>query len=92
VPPYLAMSLLCKKSNRVWHWLIRNDLVHTVWSPLVERTRCRHVAFRRRLAERRDVRVRSGSVVSAGVCINPCGGGTRKLLPPGARSGSGSCG
>jgi len=67
VLPYLAMSLLYKKSNRVWHWLIRNNLVHTVWSPLVELTRRRHVSFRRRLAGRPVGPVRGGSVVSAGV-------------------------
>ena len=50
VLPYLAMSFLYKRSNRVWHWLIKHRLVHAVWSPLVNWTRQRHVAFRRRLA------------------------------------------
>jgi radical SAM superfamily enzyme YgiQ (UPF0313 family) len=67
VLPYFAMSLLYKKSNRVWHWLIKHDLVHTVWSPLVELTRRRHVAFRRRLKRRTDAPSRAASVVSAGV-------------------------
>lgn len=67
VLPYLAMSLLYKKSNRVWHWLIKNNLVHSVWSPLVELTRRRHVAFRRRLKTQTDRPSRAGSVVSAGV-------------------------
>src|SRR5439155_22447348 len=49
VPPYLAMSYLYKKSNRFWHFLIRNRLTATVWRPLVELTRRRHVRFRRRL-------------------------------------------
>src|SRR5262245_9058897 len=61
VLPYLAMSYLYKRSNRLWHWLIANDLVHTVWRPLVEWTRIRHVAYRRRLV------ARGGTVVSAGV-------------------------
>jgi radical SAM superfamily enzyme YgiQ (UPF0313 family) len=50
IAPYLAMSYLYKRSNRFWHLLIRHNLVHTVWHPLVEWTRRRHVAFRRRLA------------------------------------------
>jgi radical SAM superfamily enzyme YgiQ (UPF0313 family) len=49
VPPYLAMALLYKRSNRLWHFLIKHRLVHTVWSPLVHWSRWRHSAFRRRL-------------------------------------------
>lgn len=49
VLPYLAMSLLYKKSNRLWAFLIKHRLVHTVWRPLVELTRLRHVRFRRKL-------------------------------------------
>lgn len=69
VAPYLAMSYLYKRSNRLWHFLIANRLVHTVWSPLVEATRKRHLAFRRRLASRQGagVAVRAASVVTAGV-------------------------
>lgn len=50
VPAYLAMSLLYKRSNRLWHWLIERRLVHRVWSPLVHLTRARHLRFRARLA------------------------------------------
>jgi len=50
VPPYLAMSYLYKRSNRFWHLLIKHDLVHAAWRPLVELTRWRHLRFRRRLA------------------------------------------
>lgn len=50
VVPYLAMSLLYKKSNRLWHFLIKHRLVHTVWNPLVRLTLWRHLHFRRRLA------------------------------------------
>jgi len=50
VPLYLAMSYLYKRSNRFWHQLIKHDLVHTVWHPLVEMTRLRHVRYRRSLA------------------------------------------
>jgi radical SAM superfamily enzyme YgiQ (UPF0313 family) len=49
VLPYLAMSCLYKRSNRFWHLLIKHRAVHTVWSPLVNWTRSRHLAFRRRL-------------------------------------------
>ena len=70
VLPYLAMSYLYKRSNRFWHLLIRHRLQHTVWHPLVEYTRQRHVRFRRRLeassAERSEVR-QPQVVVSAGV-------------------------
>ena len=50
VLPYLAMSILYKRSNRLWRFLIKYRLVHAVWSPLVQLTRWRHVRFRRRLA------------------------------------------
>jgi radical SAM superfamily enzyme YgiQ (UPF0313 family) len=50
VMPYLAMSYLYKRSNRLWRLLIRQRLTATVWRPLVEWTRRRHVKFRRRLA------------------------------------------
>src|SRR5262245_3281056 len=68
VLPYLAMSYLYKRSNRVWHWLIRRGLTATVWRPLVEWTRRRHVRFRRRLATVAESSVgQAGAVVTAGV-------------------------
>jgi radical SAM superfamily enzyme YgiQ (UPF0313 family) len=70
VAPYLAMSYLYKRSNRIWHWLIKRELVHAVWRPLVEWTRRRHLRFRARLAKRDaagDVPVAGGTIVSAGV-------------------------
>jgi radical SAM superfamily enzyme YgiQ (UPF0313 family) len=73
VLPYLAMSYLYKRSNRFWHLLIKHRLVHALWRPLVEWTRLRHLAFRRRL-EARAVRENAneqprvpGHFVSAGV-------------------------
>ena len=36
---YLARTYLYKRSNRLWEFLIRHRLVHTVWRPLVEVTR-----------------------------------------------------
>ena len=50
VLPYLAMSYLYKRSNLFWHLLIRTRMTSTVWRPLVELTRRRHLRFRRRLA------------------------------------------
>jgi radical SAM superfamily enzyme YgiQ (UPF0313 family) len=67
VPPYLAMSYLYKRSNRGWHFLIRNHLVHAVWRPLVEMTRQRHLQFRRDLEATGDSSRREGSIVAAGV-------------------------
>ncbi len=78
VAPYLAMSLLYKRSNRLWHFLIKHQLTHTVWRPLVEWNRIRHQSFRRRLAALPIPGVemptglsapdlRAGAVVSAGV-------------------------
>ena len=52
VPAYLAMSTLYKKSNALWHLLIEKQLVHRVWSPIVEATRQRHLRYRRVLARR----------------------------------------
>jgi radical SAM superfamily enzyme YgiQ (UPF0313 family) len=49
VPTYLAMSLLYKKCNPLWAFLIRRRLVRTVWRPLVELSRRRHLRYRRRL-------------------------------------------
>lgn len=68
VLPYLAMSCLYKRSNRFWHLLIKHRLVHTVWRPLVQWTRWRHLHFRERLAHSTDGHVpMSGSVLSASV-------------------------
>lgn len=69
VPPYLAMSYLYKRSNRLWHFLIRHNLTALAWRPLVESTRRRHLRFRRRLADVSETIpvFGPGSVVSAGV-------------------------
>jgi radical SAM superfamily enzyme YgiQ (UPF0313 family) len=48
VLPYLGMSYLYKRANRLWPILIRFGLTHAVWSPLVELSRRRHVRGRRR--------------------------------------------
>ena len=66
VLPYLGMSLLYKKSNRLWAFLIKHQLVHTVWRPLVELTRLRHLRFRKKLA-RREAPVAFTTPVAAGV-------------------------
>ena len=67
IPLYLAMSYLYKRSNRVWHWLIKHDLVNPVWKPLVEMTRWRHLRYRRGLAQHARPMAAPGQVVSAGV-------------------------
>jgi radical SAM superfamily enzyme YgiQ (UPF0313 family) len=68
VLPYLAMSYLYKRSNPLWHLLIRRQWTARVWSGLVEWTRRRHLVFRRRLEKQDDSEGRcAGCVVSAGV-------------------------
>jgi len=71
VTPYLAMSYLYKRSNRFWHLLIKHNLVHSAWRPLVEWTRQRHLKFRTRLATEGKCKTTPasmhGSIVSAGV-------------------------
>src|SRR5262249_36818005 len=54
VAPYLAMSMLYKKANPFWEFLIQHRLTNAVWSPLVEITRWRHIHFRKKLARRLD--------------------------------------
>lgn len=48
VLPYIAMSLLYKKSNWLWPFLIRHRLTGPVWRPLVEASRVRHLFYRSR--------------------------------------------
>jgi radical SAM superfamily enzyme YgiQ (UPF0313 family) len=67
VAPYLAMSHLYKRSNWLWHLLIRYRLTGLAWRPLVEWTRRRHLRFRLRLAARSDpAPYPAASVVTAG--------------------------
>jgi radical SAM superfamily enzyme YgiQ (UPF0313 family) len=49
VLPYLAMSVLYKRSNWLWKRLIQFRLTHAAWSPLVVATRRRHLRYRERL-------------------------------------------
>jgi radical SAM superfamily enzyme YgiQ (UPF0313 family) len=67
VTPYLAMSYLYKRSNRFWCLLIKHDLVHVVWEPLVQLTRLRHLRFRGELAAGLEQRNSSANVIAAGV-------------------------
>jgi radical SAM superfamily enzyme YgiQ (UPF0313 family) len=50
VAPYLAMSMLYKRSNWLWKLLIERRLTHAAWTPLVRLTRWRHLGYRARLA------------------------------------------
>jgi radical SAM superfamily enzyme YgiQ (UPF0313 family) len=63
VGPYLAMSYLYKRSNAFWHLLIRNELVQTVWRPIIELSRQRHLRFRESLENHTP----TTGVVTAGV-------------------------
>jgi len=65
--PYLAMSYLYKRSNRIWRLLIKYHLVHAAWRPLVEITRLRHLRFREKLAANERCALSSANVFSAGV-------------------------
>jgi radical SAM superfamily enzyme YgiQ (UPF0313 family) len=68
VLPYLAMSYLYKRSNRLWHFLIRRRLTAQVWRPLVEYTRRRHLSLRKRLVESGPLlSTPAGSLIAAGV-------------------------
>jgi radical SAM superfamily enzyme YgiQ (UPF0313 family) len=70
---YLAMSYLYKRSNRLWPLLIRHRLTATVWRPLIELSRRRHVRLRSAL-ENLDTapanehrRTRASQFISGGV-------------------------
>ena len=72
MPAYLGMSYLYKRANWLWPILIRHKLVATVWRPLVELTRRRHLKFREELERRAspaaaDAYPSALSVMSAGV-------------------------
>ena len=44
------MAYLYKRSNRIWHFLIRHRLTAGVWRPLIAMSRWRHLRFRKHLA------------------------------------------
>jgi radical SAM superfamily enzyme YgiQ (UPF0313 family) len=48
-PAYLAGAYLYKHANHLWPFLIRHQLVHAAWRPLVELARRRHMRTRRSL-------------------------------------------
>jgi radical SAM superfamily enzyme YgiQ (UPF0313 family) len=62
---YLAGCYLYKRSNRLWHFLIKRRLVRRVWRPLVEMTRRRHVAFRKRLLAAEQHRAEPAAIGNA---------------------------
>ena len=67
VAAYLAMSYLYKRSNRFWHLLIRHRLTATVWRPLIEHSRRRHLKLRERLERMNGAAIRASHFVSGGV-------------------------
>jgi hypothetical protein len=46
---YLGMSYLYKRSNGFWHLLIKQRLTSSVWRPLIEHSRRRHLKLRAHL-------------------------------------------
>jgi radical SAM superfamily enzyme YgiQ (UPF0313 family) len=50
VPAYLFMCYLYKRSNFLWHLLIKHRLVRAVWGPFVSWTRRRHLAWRKQFS------------------------------------------
>lgn len=68
---YLAMSYLYKRSNRLWHLLIRYGATGAIWRPLIEHSRRRHLKFRSHLEHtiepKPNNRDRTRIIVSAGV-------------------------
>jgi radical SAM superfamily enzyme YgiQ (UPF0313 family) len=67
VPAYLAMSYLYKRSNRFWRLLIRHRLTATLWKPLIEHSRRRHLKLRKRLEGMSCAEIRASQFVSSGV-------------------------
>jgi len=65
VAPYLAMSVLYKRSNPLWRFLIARRWTQAAWRPLIELSRRRQLRLRARLAA--GARGSTGTVVSAGV-------------------------
>jgi radical SAM superfamily enzyme YgiQ (UPF0313 family) len=68
---YLAMSYLYKRSNRFWHLLIKHRLTASVWQPLIEHSRRRHLRFRRRLEGLELAPGTPGAVARASQCVSP---------------------
>jgi|GEM_PF-32259 len=52
VPIYLLMTCLYKRSNPLWHFLIRHRLTAAVWRPFILHGRRRHLRFRCDLKKR----------------------------------------
>jgi radical SAM superfamily enzyme YgiQ (UPF0313 family) len=65
VLPYLCMAYLYKKSNWMWRYLIEYRLTGIVWRPIVEWTRLRHIAYRKKLVD--PAKFRNSTVLPAGV-------------------------
>ena len=68
---YLAMSYLYKRSNRIWHLLIKHRLTGAVWRPLIEHSRRRHVRFRAQLERMTAEDVALIRAARARQCVSP---------------------
>lgn len=64
IAPYLAMSVLYKKLNWLWPFLIRHRLTGPLWRPLIKISRWRHEHWRRRVDR---AAAYSGQLLPAGV-------------------------
>ena len=64
VLPYIAMSLLYKKSNWLWPFLIRHRLTGPVWRPLVEASRVRHLFYRFYRSRQDAIPIESAALLS----------------------------
>lgn len=64
--PYLAISLLYKRSNFLWSALIQHRLTHRIWRPFVKGLRRRHIRHRKRL-KRGDPVSGAAASISPGV-------------------------
>ena len=68
---YLAMSYLYKRSNRVWRFLIKHRLTATLWRPLIEHSRRRHLRLRPHLEALDLTGERPPQPARASHCVSP---------------------
>jgi radical SAM superfamily enzyme YgiQ (UPF0313 family) len=64
IAPYLAMSVLYKKTNWLWPFLIRHRLSGLLWRPLIQISRWRHERWRQSVQRRAAA---PGQLLPAGV-------------------------
>jgi len=67
VSAYLLASILYKKSNVLWHFLIKNRLTNIVWAPLIELSRLRNLQYRKQLMAQKSGNNFEGKYILPGV-------------------------